>query len=184
MFELSLLLKYIIGRSWFPALLNIDVNASEVIALLMSNRKYCGPFLLIGRDRGLALDTGGHAADDAPILWPPNAGPRQLWYFHRTEHREEYLIVSADNGLVLDARISTETPRDPVMWSRHGQSHQRWRLRPTEDAAAFFIESVNTGHVLDIPWEAGKDTPPILWKRHGEVNQQFLIVTPSDGPPR
>jgi hypothetical protein len=171
----------------FPAVLsiNINVDSKDVITLFTRHRRSRGPFLLIGRDRGLALDTGGYAADDAPILWPPNAGPRQLWYFRQTRHPGQYLIVSIDNELVLDARTTTDTPRQPVMWSDNGESQQRWRLRPTEDAAAFVIESVHTGHVLDIPWEAGseKGTSPILFKKHGEVNQQFLIVTPSGASP-
>jgi hypothetical protein len=172
----------------FPGILsiNINVDSKDVIGLFSHHRRSRGPFLLIGRDRGLALDTGGYAANDAPILWPPNAGSRQLWYFRQTRHRGQYLIVSIDNELVLDARTSAETPREPVMWSYNGEPQQRWRLRPTEDTAAFTIESVHTGHVLDIPWEGGVDrrTPPILFKKHGEVNQQFLIVTPSGASPR
>ena len=169
-----------------PVTININVDAKGVIDLFAGQQPSRGPFLLIGRDRGLALDTGGLAANDAPILWPPNAGPRQLWYFRETKHREQYLIVSIDNELVLDARTSTETPRQPVMCSDMGEPRQRWRLRPTEDAAAFVIESAHTGHVLDIPWESGteKGTSPILFRRHGEVNQQFLIVTPSGAPSR
>lgn len=183
--EPSLPLKLSIG---LPGIVTfgIGVDSDDVSALFTRNRKSHGPFLLIGRDRGLALDTGGRAADEAPLLWPPNAGPRQLWYFRKTKHRGEYLIVSIDNELVLDARESTETPREPVMWPEHSQSHQRWRLRPTDNAAAFFIESARTSHVLDIPWHAKADTetPPILFNRHGDVNQQFLIVTPSGAPPR
>ena len=139
--EPSLPLKLSIG---LPGIVTfgIGVDSDDVSALFTRNRKSHGPFLLIGRDRGLALDTGGRAADEAPLLWPPNAGPRQLWYFRKTKHRGKYLIVSIDNELVLDARESTETPREPVMWPEHSQSHQRWRLRPTDNAAAFFIESL------------------------------------------
>lgn len=183
--EPSLPLKLSIG---FPGIVTfgIDVDVRDVSALFPRNRKSRGPFLLIGRSRGLALDTGGRAADEAPLLWPPNAGARQLWYFRKTKHRGEYLIVSIDNELVLDAREGTETPREPVMWPEHSQSHQRWRLRPTDNAAAFFIESVRTSHVLDIPLYAKADTEtsPILFNRHGDENQQFLIVTPSGAPPR
>lgn len=95
--------------------------------------------------------------NETPILWPAHALPHQLWYFQKTEHPNQYLIVSVSNGLALDARTGREVPRQPVMWSRHGQSHQRWRLHPTDDGAACFVESVRTGHVLDVPWEAGPD---------------------------
>jgi hypothetical protein len=167
----------------FPGILSVETD--DVIGLFRPRRRSCGPFLLIGRDRGLAIDTKfGRTEGDVPILWPAHALPHQLWYFHRTEHRGQYLIVSVANGLVLDARRSSEMRRQPVMWSRHGESHQRWRMRPTDDAAAFVVESVRTGHVLDIPSEADPETrtPPVLWEMHGEMNQQFLIVTPSGGP--
>jgi hypothetical protein len=167
----------------FPVVVSVETD--DVIGLFRRRRESEGPFLLIGRDRGLALDTAFQRAEgDVPILWPANAGAHQLWYFHQTEHRDQYLIASVANEFVLDAQISSEMRRQPVMWSRHGESHQRWRLHPVEDAAAFIIESVHTGHVLDIPHEAGPQTktPPVLWEKHGAMNQQFLIVTPSGGP--
>ena len=171
----------------FPQIISIetDVDTDDIVGLFQHRRKSRGPFLLIGRDRGLALDTAFHQEEGAvPILWPAHAQPHQLWYFQRTEHRGQYLIVSVANGLVLDAGVSSELRRQPVMWSRHSESHQRWRLHPTEDAAAFIVESVRTGHVLDVPSEAGPETctPPVLWEKHGAMNQQFLIVTPSGGP--
>jgi hypothetical protein len=152
-------------RVGLPGIVSVETN---VIDAFIRRWKSRGPFLLIGRDRGLALDTGGRAEGESPILWPPNGGQRQLWYFRRTEHRGQYLIVSIDNELVLDAKISTEICREPVMWSRHGESHQRWRLHPTKDSAAFFIESVRTRHVLDIPWEVEKGAPPVMWQRMTE----------------
>src|ERR1700689_1299013 len=75
-----------------------------------------GPYFLSGRDRGLALDTAGRIENQKPILWPLNAGSRQRWYFRRTTYLGECLIVSADNGLVLDATESDKWPREPIMW--------------------------------------------------------------------
>jgi hypothetical protein len=121
---------------------------------------------------------------ESPILWAAHALPQQLWYFHRTEHQGQFQIVSVLNGLALDARTGSDTPRHPVMWDRHGQSHQRWRLRPTDDRAACLVESVRTGQVLDVPWEATYESrdSPVLFEMHGGENQQFIIATPSTVP--
>jgi hypothetical protein len=162
----------------------VVVETDDLFGLLEYRRTPPGPFLLISRDRGLALDTAFLTEGKSPILWPTHAQPHQLWNFQRTEHREQYLIVSVENGLALDARTDSEMSRRAVMWSPHGESHQRWRLHPTNDGTAFIIESVRTGHVLDAPWDAGPETrtPPVLYERHDAVNQQFLIVSPSSGP--
>jgi len=172
-------LKIKVGFPWI-----ISVETDDVLGLFQRRRTSRGPFLLIVRGRGLALDTAFRMENENPILWPAHALPHQLWYFQRTDHPDQYLIVSVSNGLALDAQTGREVPRQPVMWSRHGQSHQRWRLHPTDDGAACFVESVRTGHVLDVPWEAGQETetPPVLYEMNGGENQQFLIVTPSRGP--
>ena len=54
--------------------ININVDPKDVIGLFAYHRRSRGPFLLIGRDRGLALDTGGYAADHAPICGLPMQG--------------------------------------------------------------------------------------------------------------
>ena len=179
MAEPSRQVKVKVGFPWI-----ISVETDDVLGLFQRRRMSRGPFLLIVRGRGLALDTAFGMEGTEPILWPAHAQPHQLWYFHRTEYRDQFLVVSVANGLALDARWDSELGREPVMWSRHGQSHQRWRLHPTEDGAACFVESVRTGHVLDAPWEAGPETRtrPVLWDRNEGENQQFLIVTPSRGP--
>ena len=166
----------------FPGILSVETD--DVLGLFRRSRSSRGPFLLIVRGRGLALDTAFGAEGDNPILWPAHARPHQLWYFHKTDCEDQFLIVSVANGLALDAQPGRDTPRSAVMWSRHGQEHQRWRLRPTVDGAACFIESVHTGHVLDVPWEAGQETrtPAVLYEMHGGENQQFLIAAPSHGP--
>jgi len=159
----------------------VSVETDDVLSLFRRRRESGGPFLLIVRGRGLALDTAFGMENDSPVLFPPHALAHQLWYFHRTEYRDQVQIVSVASGLALDAQTGREVPRDAVMWTRHGQSHQRWRLRPTDDGAACFIESIRTGHVLDVPWEADLEsrTAPVLYDMHGGENQQFVIATPS-----
>jgi hypothetical protein len=63
-----------------------------------------GPFLIISRACGMALDTGGEN-DDGSIatVFPVAASRRQLWYLRPSGHAGEVLITSADNGLALDA---------------------------------------------------------------------------------
>lgn len=162
----------------------VTIETDDIFGFFKRRRASSGPFLLVVRGRGLALDTGFGAEDDNPILWPAHAMPHQLWYFHKTDYNDQFLIMSVANELALDAQRGTGTPRPTVMWSRHGQAHQRWRLRPTDDGAACFIESVRTGHVLDAPWEAGQETrtPAVLYELHGGENQQWIIAAPSHGP--
>lgn len=144
-----------------------------------------GPFAIISRDSGLALDTAFKTHNlSEPIFWPAHAFPQQLWRFLATGAKNEYVIESVANGLVLDARTDQNEGRHPCMWPRHGEAIQCWRLHPTGDGAAYIIESVATGHVLDRPADAGPRSQPVLWGRHSEVNQQFLIVNPAGGPVR
>src|SRR6266705_2750021 len=161
----------------------ISVTTDDVSVLFRRQRKPVrGPFVLIGRNKGLAIDTAFQAERGSqPILWPPHAYQHQLWYFRKTPYRDEYLIVSVANGLVLDAGTSSELRRNPVMWMPHGEEHQRWRLHRTPDGAAFVIESVRTRHVMDVPQDAEARTVPCLWERHDGENQQFLIMMPSGG---
>jgi hypothetical protein len=168
----------------WPYLLFGILSVVGVLGFFRRRRAPRGPFLLIARNRGLALDTAFGMEDDNPILWPAHALPHQLWYFHKTGYADQFLILSVANGLALDAQAGRDTPRPAVMWPRHGQAHQRWRLRPTDDGAACFIESVRTGQVLDAPREAGPETktPAVLYEMHGGENQQFLIAAPSQGP--
>lgn len=172
-------IKIKIGFPWI-----VSVETDDVLKLFQKRRASRGPFLLIARNQGLALDTASGAEGDNPILWPVHAEPHQLWYFRRTEYGGQFQIVSVANGLALDAQYGRDIPRPAVMWSRHGHAHQRWRLKPTDDGAACFIESVRTGHVLDRPWEAGPETrtPAVLYEMHGDENQQFVIAAPSHGP--
>lgn len=160
----------------------ISFGVDDVASFFRRRSPSRGPFLLISRDCGLALDTGLQTHKGAePVLWPAHGFGHQLWYFKASPHRGEFVITSVANGLVLDARIGNELGRQTVMWTYHGEPHQRWRLHATGDGAAFVVESVATGHVLDRPREAeaASKTRPVLWERHDEMNQQFLIAMPS-----
>jgi hypothetical protein len=167
-----------------PGIFTIELDSDDVTGLFRRRTWSRGPFVLVGRDSGLALDTAYRGSGGLPTLWPVHAHLHQLWYFERTRHKDRFLIRSAENGLVLDARQGAELRRSPAMKPRDETRNQHWRLHPTEDSVGYIIESVNSGHVLDVPSEAGPRTgsSPVLWTRHGSMNQQFLVMTPSAGP--
>lgn len=168
----------------FPGI--TGVWSDDIHSLFRRRRTSNGPFLLIGRDRGLALDTPPDQEEGlAPFLHPAHAQLNQLWYFHKTKHKGEYVIVSLASGLVLDAGWSGRLRRRPELRSCTEEAHQRWLLEPAA-GLGFTIESVSTGNALQVPDEAGplSPVPPYLWTRTGETSQQFLIVTPSSGAGR
>jgi hypothetical protein len=66
----------------------LSLGTDDVGSLFRRRNRARGPFILIGRDSGLAVDTGlqDHRSAE-PILWPAHAFVQQLWYFQRTNHR-------------------------------------------------------------------------------------------------
>jgi hypothetical protein len=167
-----------------PGFVSVELDRNDLAHLFRRRTWSRGPFILVGRDSGLAVDTAFRESGGKPILWPAHALSQQLWYFDRTQHKDQFRIRSAANDLFLDARQGAELRRSPVMRPRNERRNQHWRIHTTEDTIGFIIESVNSGHVLDVPEEAGPQTrtPLVLWTRHGSMNQQFLIMTPSAGP--
>jgi hypothetical protein len=159
----------------------VAVGTDDVASLIQSRRFVGGPFLIVARDQGLALDTGfGSRNWDEPHLWAAHAFPQQMWILVGTKWRKQHVIQSVSNGLVLDARRETNEGRHPLMWERHDAAWQRWELEPTGDGMAFFIRSPHTGHVLDAggPDRQNRDKP-VLWGKHGAMHQQFLVLVPT-----
>ncbi|WP_439386175.1 RICIN domain-containing protein [Amycolatopsis lexingtonensis] len=138
-----------------------------------------GPFVIIGREKGLALDTGiQNRNGSTPIMWPPNGFIHQLWKVRPVRnHWAEYTIESLEHGLVLDAGAGEELSRNPTMRSRTGEPRQRWRFSRVEDGLAYVIRSVLTGHALDFPVDSGPHSRPHLWECHRELHQQFLLAS-------
>lgn len=84
------------------------IGAEDIQIKFGRHRKVAGPYLIISRACGLALDTGNESEPDKwPILWPPHAERQQLWYLRPTGMIGEFAIVSAANGLALDATRQT-----------------------------------------------------------------------------
>ncbi|WP_194924124.1 RICIN domain-containing protein [Catenulispora pinisilvae] len=165
-----------------PPNVSIDLRSLMVMTRFLASTK--GPFVIVGRDSGLALDTAWRHDDEHPILWPVHGEPHQLWRFRRTTHPGQFLIVSEENGLALDARRGGDDGRWPKMRACHGEAHQRWRLLPVKERAAWVIESIRTREVLHKPTAAMAEsrTSPTMRRPDGRTNQQWLIMNPFRGP--
>jgi hypothetical protein len=164
----------------------VEVNAGlarvgyrgDLPGWLGGRRRALGPFLIIGRHHGLALDTGLNLhSGSKPIIWPPNGFAHQLWKLRAVKnHWAEYLVESVENRLVLDAGAGDELSRIPTMRSRTAEPQQRWRFTRTDDGTAYVIRSALTGHALDFPVDSEPRSHPHLWECHREPHQQFLLA--------
>ena len=142
-----------------------------------------GPFLIIARECGLALDTGRRSQAGAqPLLWPPHADRHQLWQLQPSGVAGEVLIVSAANGLALDSTDRLQEP-DLVMWTPNRETWQRWRLEKAPDGVAFSIQSVYNRRCLT----AGEELKPEGCPRFDEPaprwSQQWIFALPHGGDP-
>lgn len=133
----------------------LTVTADKVELKVPRRRsKQSGPFLMVSRASGLAVDTArarepGHLA----VGWPVHGLRHQLWYLVPAGRRDEVVVKSADTGLVLEAQRS---PNDPhvAMEEASGEPWQRWLLRPTPDGIGYSIQSVHTRLYLAISMAA------------------------------
>jgi hypothetical protein len=151
---------------------------TDDIGGVFGSRSERGPFLIISRASGMALDTGGRNEDGSiATVYPTDAGRRQMWYLRPSGHVGEVLIVSADNGLALDA-TRPEDAGDPLLWEPHGAPWQRWTLTLCPDGAAFYVESVGRDCVLVMNEDAEPNWQPWLEPRRGIKSHQWLFVMP------
>ncbi|MET9346147.1 RICIN domain-containing protein [Streptomyces termitum] len=142
-----------------------------------------GPFLLIARDCGLALDTAlGTRAGDKPHLWPPHADRHQLWFLLPGGAPGETLIVSAANGLALDSGADSGQP-ELVMWQPHREPWQRWRLQQSPDGAAFSVEAVHSRRFLTADDRSERGWRPWFEDHHAKWSQQWILSLPHGGNP-
>lgn len=155
----------------------ITIGTDDIGGVFGSRTKR-GPFLILSRASGMALDTGGRNDDGSPAgVHPADAGRRQLWYLAPSGHSGELLIVSADNGLALDAT----RPEDSgmlLLWERHGEPWQRWMMTPCPDGAAYYVASVAHGRVMVISDDAEPNWQPWLEERRGIKSHQWMFVLP------
>jgi hypothetical protein len=145
--------------------------------------QHAGPYLVIGRASGLALDTGlqydpGHRV----ASYSPHAQKQQLWYLRPGGVKDEVAIISAANGLAWDSGRDTSDGNHPHMQELNGEPWQRWRFEPTSDGIGFFIKSPHNGNYLTL-WEEAREHLKEPWHpwcapRDGNQPQQWIFSQP------
>ncbi|MFG1807321.1 RICIN domain-containing protein [Streptomyces sp. NPDC049040] len=142
-----------------------------------------GPFLIIARDCGLALDTGQAVEPRSkPILLPPHADLHQLWYLHPSGVQGELLIISAANKLALDSTTDSDQA-ELVMWETNKEPWQRWQLHKTPDGAAFEIQAVHGRRFLTAAADFQSGWNPWFGDRFFKRSQQWIFGLPHGGDP-
>jgi hypothetical protein len=136
-----------------------------------------GPFVIISRACGLALDTGRQNDSEAlPILWRPHGYSHQLWGLRSSDVRDELFIQSESNGLAFDCNPFTDAGH-PCMYQWNGEPWQRWSLEPTPDRVGFCIKSLHTGDYLnaDRHFTEYEAPMPYFCQRNLKWSQQWLL---------
>jgi hypothetical protein len=159
----------------------INIGVDDVGALFKRGAE-AGPFLILSRESGLALDTGlGTNNGDPVVLWSPHGRAHQLWYLRPSGHRGQTLVISAENGLALDATTAPAVGTHPLLWEPHAEPWQRWKLDRTPDESGYMIECVEGGRLLECNEDAERLSSPWLGDRHGRFSQQWLLAMPHGG---
>jgi hypothetical protein len=175
-------LRLSLGALGFPG---ISVGVEDIVlpARRKKKRDPAGPFMIIARDCGLALDTArGNQSGNRPHLWPPHADRHQLWFLHPSGVAGEVLIVSAANGLALDSTTDSHKP-ELLMWESHAEPWQRWRLKKSPDGAAFEVQAVHSQWFLTASDAAEREWRPWFEDRSYTWAQQWIFALPHGGDP-
>ncbi|WP_158263114.1 RICIN domain-containing protein [Amycolatopsis sp. CA-128772] len=137
------------------------------------------PLLLVNRACGFALDTpiGTEPGGDVTV-WTPHGQQHQLWRLEASGEKNQVLIVSVANGLVLDATFEVSGDIHPVMSENTGQPRQRWRLEDSPDGNGYLIRSVHNGRYLTIGHDAARGWGPWFEDRHSRSSQQWMLLLP------
>lgn len=156
----------------------LSIRANNVRTRLWPRLRSAGPFMIIARSNGLALeaptDTGGGSH---PATARPSGKTQQLWHFSPTGEARHVRITSAISGLVLDAGQSSDWNYSPELWPWQGKRWQIWSATPSPDGRAQFLRSYENGLVLDCPKD-DEGTWPTIHGSHGRENQQWIIALP------
>ncbi|MCD0446329.1 RICIN domain-containing protein [Glycomyces sp. A-F 0318] len=163
----------------------IDVPNIAGYAALRKDAPIAGPFLLIERSHGLALETDARAQPFwKPWLATVHGGLGQQWGFRRPKLKvEEFTILSAVNGMALDATVEADNGSPLVLWESHGGPCQRWEVLPVPDGIGWMIATVHGDRrVLDVGEAAAPGQNLWMYDRRGMAHQQFLIVPVGRAP--
>lgn len=162
----------------------VSIGTSNVGAWLRRQPRP-SPYMFISVTCGLALDaTEVTGQGEWPRLRRPNGKPAQLWWLKQAGGSGDIHVVSAFNGMHLDAgRDVGKEPPVIDMWPDSGSASQRWRLSPSPDNRAQYLSSIGSGLVLDCPWDVSHDGHPTMWRKHGGENQHWVVAKPFAATP-
>jgi Ricin-type beta-trefoil lectin domain-like len=126
----------------------ITIGVSDITSNPFRRRRRGGPYVIVSRGCGRALDTHGQQGGlDWPHLEPVTGNINQRWQLVRTKHRGELLIRSIANGLVLDSTRNGVGLKSNnfVMYERNltDDPWQRWLLEPAPNG---FAARIRTAH--------------------------------------
>ena len=162
---------------------NVVVNANEINLNFLRRKRGDdqGPFLIIARACGYALDVGFSAvAGTIPHVWPPHGEIQQLWNLRPSGKAGEVVLASVASGLVLGALQTRKSHDDwPVLEEAEtGSKWQRWHLEPSADNAGYLLRLSGSALCLTMNADAEPEWRPWLAPRDPQRSQQWMIVQP------
>jgi len=111
----------------------------------------------------------------------PHGRRHQLWFLRPSGHAREALVISAENGLALDAAPFDEH-ENPVLWTCHAEPHQRWALDEAPDGGGYCLTSVHDRRGLTAGDDFEPGWMPWLTGQESEWRQQWLLSVPHGRP--
>lgn len=162
----------------------LEIGFGDIKITMPRKAKEAGPFMIVSRACGMALDTAFSVElGSYPILYPPHGRPHQLWGLGPSSAKGEVQIRSAESGLALDStRTMDGNDVHPVLWESHGEPWQRWRLERSPDGLGFLIASAHSRRYLTASEDAEPKWMPWFADRAAEFNQQWLLAMPHTTP--
>ena len=162
------------------------VGAEDIHVKFARRRREAGPYLIISRACGYALDADQRASGPGQLLivFSPHAQPNQLWYLRPTGMADEVSIISAANGMAVDATQETAGDPHPVLSEPGGAASQRWQLEAAPDGTGHLLQSVHSRRYLTANEGTQRTWNPWFEARHGHMSQQWIFAVPHGRPPK
>jgi hypothetical protein len=155
----------------------VTVEVEDVLHYFSRSADVAGPFLIIERQNGLALEANAKQQNGwRPWLAPLHGNVDQMWVLKKSAQKDEVLIASVSSQLVLDSTWEYSDGAPLVLYESHGAENQRWRMRPTSDQLGWYLSNVKDDRVLDVGENPESWTKPWLWEYRGHRWQQFLLL--------
>lgn len=160
----------------------LTISSSKVaIKLPRRSGNRSGPFLLISRCSGLALDTAYHKSSATrPIGYRPHGQHQQLWWIVPAGAPGQVRLRSVDNGLYLDSRPVPEKENEVTMRQESNDSAQAWMLSTTPDGIGMTVRSEKSGRYLAHSAEAQEYWGIWLDEDAGSSYTQWTFAQPTN----